>query len=52
MPKPALNISFIFKQNARRPEVTTVCTGDIDGDGVNEIVYGGELLNEGLVEFL
>jgi hypothetical protein len=41
MPKPALKISFVFEQGSRRPEVTTICTGDINGDGIKEIIYGG-----------
>lgn len=47
MPKPALNISLLFKQNSRRPEVTTICTGDIDGDGIKEIVYAGGISEHG-----
>lgn len=41
MPKPGLSISFLSKQRSRRPDVTTICVGDVDGDGKKEIVYGG-----------
>jgi hypothetical protein len=41
MPKPEIILSFIEKIPTKREEVTTVCIGDYDGDGKQEIIFGG-----------
>ena len=41
MPKPEIKISYFSKREAKRNDVTTVCIGDVDGDGKEEIISGG-----------